>query len=45
MRTRLERLPDGCWVLWQQGRVAAEGSGRLTLALARMWLALPLPRR
>jgi hypothetical protein len=44
---QVDRLGEdcGCWVLWCHGRVVAEGSGRLRLALARVWLALPLPRR
>ena len=44
-KLEVEREPDGCWVLWQRGRVAAEGNGRLRLALARVRLAFPLPCR
>jgi hypothetical protein len=46
MRTQLERQPDGCWVLWERGRVVAEGRSRLRLAAARLWwwLAISLPR-
>jgi hypothetical protein len=50
MQTKLEREPDGCWVLWETGpagwQVAAEGHGRLRLAVARLrrWAARPTAR-
>jgi hypothetical protein len=44
MRTRLDRQPDGCWVLWEADAVVAEGRWWPAGLLVAVWWWAAMPR-